>query len=103
MAGTTSSRSPHLRFHAVAVVTGSKACSQVQALKNIRLLSVAAPRLPIVGCDRPHECTCRFNHYNDRRAGPRRTVERIGASPMWSRHERRARRGRRAADYGDDE
>ena len=104
MAGTTgTTRLQARRFHAVSIVAGSKGCAQAQALKNVRLLSTSSPRVPVVGCDRPAECACRFHHYDDRRAGPRRSIERIGAAPPWQKAERRSRRGRRAGDFSEDE
>jgi hypothetical protein len=89
-----------LRFHAVTVVAGANACAQAKALKDIRLLSPEAPRLPIVGCTNPEGCTCRYQHHDDRRAGPRRSGlrnVRVGAGTAEAN--RRRLLGRRDSDY----
>ena len=99
MAGTKPSPL-RLRFHAVAIAPGKVACEQVRALKGARLLSLEAPRLPLVGCSCATECSCRFQHYNDRRGGPRRADERGVPKSAWtSSDRRRGSRGRRDTDY----
>ena len=50
MAGIPGSRPLRLRFHAVAILPGPRACDFVRALKGQRLLSLEAPRLPLIGC-----------------------------------------------------
>jgi hypothetical protein len=94
---------PKLRFHAVSVIGGAHACAAAQALKDVRLLSAEAPRLPMANCEHPATCNCRFQHYSDRRAGPRRDTEIHGSA---SRHvhmpDRRDRRGRRESDFEAD-
>ena len=67
-----------LRYHAVTIVSGPTACTQARAVKDVRLLSLEAPRLPLVGCTNPEGCQCRFQHHDDRRAGPRRSGMRQG-------------------------
>jgi hypothetical protein len=101
MAGTTDTRTPRLRFHAVAVMAGPNACATAARLKGVRLLSAEAPKLPMADCDRQDQCNCRFRHYDDRRAGPRRRVESTGAGAAWTQAERRAKRGRRESDFVD--
>ena len=98
MVGYRGTRSPRLRFHAVTVMPGADACPQACALLGVRVLSADAPRLPIVGCDRPDRCDCRFKHHDDRRAGQRRRVSRT--PPLG---ERRSVQGRRAVDWPDEE
>jgi len=95
-------RPVRLRFHAVTVVAGANACAQAKALKDIRLLSPEAPRLPIVGCTNPAGCTCMYQHHDDRRAGPRRSGlrnVRVGAGTAEAN--RRRLLGRRDSDYED--
>lgn len=55
-----------------------------------------APRLPLSGCD-AGVCTCKYRHFEDRRAGDRRAAE---AMPKGKRLtvNRRAKQGRRADD-----
>jgi hypothetical protein len=91
----------HLRYHAVSVLPGASACSDATALREVRLLSVEAPRLPMAGCDRQDDCTCRFRHHADRRAGPRRGDEANGQAKPWPLAERRVKRGRRETDFVD--
>jgi hypothetical protein len=102
MAGPSGTRPPRLRFHAVTVVPCADACAQALSLGNVRLLSVEAPRLPMAGCDRPHDCDCRFKHHDDRRAGPRRRGHPAGATEPATRLDRRLLRGRRTTDWPED-
>lgn len=97
MAGYTKTSGPRLRFHAVTVVAGGDACPQALALQDVRLLSADAPRLPMRDCDRPERCECRFQHHDDRRAGPRRDVAHGQTTTQLP--DRRKLRGRRATDF----
>lgn len=101
MAGDNGNRPLRLRFHAVTVVAGPNACPQALALKDVRLLSAEAPRLPMANCANPDGCDCRFQHHDDRRAGPRRSLARNGSDQNRPEQERRVRRGRRSTDYLD--
>jgi hypothetical protein len=93
-------RSVRLRFHAVSVVAGANACAQAKALKGIRLLSPEAPRLPIVGCTNPAGCTCKYQHHDDRRAGPRRSgLRNVRRDVGGADANRRRLLGRRDSDY----
>ena len=103
MAGPLNPRPPRLRYHAVSIVSGQDACAQAKALKGVRLLSLSAPRLPIVGCNNPDSCRCKFQHHEDRRAGPRRSGLRASTQETWSTVDNRRRSiGRRESDYTDD-
>ena len=97
MAGIPGSRPLRLRFHAVAILPGPRACDFVRALKGQRLLSLEAPRLPLIGCSCATQCECRFQHFSDRRAGTRRTDERGDTGNVVSPDRRRAP-GRRNTD-----
>jgi hypothetical protein len=88
-----------LRYHCVSVVGGPGACPAVKALASKRLLSVEAPRLPIAGCDRPADCACKFKHYDDRRAGPRRATEGGRPAKVSVNTQRRRMGGRRDSDF----
>ncbi|HWJ07517.1 MAG TPA: hypothetical protein VNS57_17200 [Steroidobacteraceae bacterium] len=100
MAGYTKTPVPRLRFHAVTVIAGEDACVQALALKDVRLLSAEAPRLPMRDCTRPEHCDCRFQHHDDRRAGPRRGAAHAQTTtPLPDTGERRKLRGRRATDF----
>jgi hypothetical protein len=98
------SATPRLRFHAVSVLTNSHSCPAARALKDVRLLSTDAPKLPLADCDNPAACACRFQHHDDRRAGPRRETEiRDAAGRQFRSQDRRDRPGRRDSDFLDDE
>jgi hypothetical protein len=56
------------KFHAVSIKFGPKACSTAREMEGRRFLSSAAPRIPLPECD-SMECSCRFVHHKDRRAG----------------------------------
>ncbi|HET7204685.1 MAG TPA: hypothetical protein VFI92_15100 [Steroidobacteraceae bacterium] len=102
MVGYSETRSPRLRFHAVTVVPGPGACPQAESVRDLRLLSADAPRLPMAGCDRPDQCDCRFKHHDDRRAGQRRRVERSIDPRHAKTPERRSVLGRRGTDWPED-
>jgi hypothetical protein len=99
MAGFIYDRAARMRFHAVTVVAGTNACEQAKALKDVRLLSVDAPRLPMRDCDRQDQCECRFVKHDDRRAGPRRREGVTDVTHTLRGVERRRVRGRRETDF----
>jgi hypothetical protein len=103
MAGQLKPQPHRLRFHAVSIVAGPNACAQVKALTGVRLLSAEAPRLPVIGCTDPSGCRCRFQHHDDRRAGPRRSGLRTSIREDFSAgNNRRRSLGRRDVDYAED-
>lgn len=85
------------RWHAVTVAAGQSACAAAKACKGKRFLSKEAPSLPLEGCDSA-SCHCKYRHFDDRRAAPRRRDEAIGASAPSANAERRKKGGRRAGD-----
>jgi len=88
-----------LKYHCVEVIAPASGCEAARSLKNIRLLSADAPRLPLATCDRAAHCACRYRHFNDRRLGPRRDVEHARLPAGHKGTERREWRGRRDSDY----
>jgi hypothetical protein len=58
-------------YHSVTIAPCPRACAAALALGERRFLSREAPVLPLKKCDRA-ECQCRYQHYDDRRKGPRR-------------------------------
>ena len=91
------SSAPSNPYHSVSILPGAPACGAVCRLAGQRFLSRQAPRLPLPTCD-VKSCGCRFQHYKDRRAGPRRhSGVGIMALPETGK-ERRQSRGRRAED-----
>jgi hypothetical protein len=102
MAAPLKPRPLRLRFHAVSIVAGADACAQAKALKDIRLLSPEAPRLPIVGCTNPEGCTCKYQHHSDRRAGPRRSgLRNVRSGAATAETNRRRLPGRRDSDHDE--
>jgi hypothetical protein len=96
-------------WHAVGVTSaGSPCCRASVSARRIRYLSSEAPPLPLSGCTQPKNCTCKYKHFADRRAGPRRVTdsERFKnalSTPVMARltvAERRRTGGRRATDVG---
>ncbi|HWM29280.1 MAG TPA: hypothetical protein VNQ14_12535 [Woeseiaceae bacterium] len=55
-------------FHAVSIRPGAFACKAARELEGERFLSGTAPRIPLPDCD-ASDCSCRFAHHDDRRAG----------------------------------
>jgi hypothetical protein len=88
-----------LRYHCVEIIAGPGGCKAAVELKKVRLLSADAPRLPLATCDTPGQCDCRYRHYDDRRAGPRRGAETGTGVRPWTQTNRRKARGRRDADF----
>ncbi len=87
-------------WHAIAVVTKTKGCQAVQALNGRRFLSGEAPALPLPNCTLVNDCQCRYQKYDDRRAGLRRDADepslvRTATSVATNK---RLGRGRRASD-----
>jgi hypothetical protein len=90
---------PTARWNAVAIVAATGGCEAARALKGKRFLSTEAPRLPLPQCASPGACRCVYKKYADRRAGPRREVEKTGLQrALTDTGERRSRRGRRSTD-----
>jgi hypothetical protein len=85
------------RWHAVLIVASASACHAAQDCKGKRYLSSEAPRLPLADCD-ASACTCRYRHFDDRRAGPRRAEEAGPDAKKRPASNRRTRKGRRAED-----
>ncbi len=86
-------------FHSVTIVTGPRACAAARALSDRRFLSREAPALPLKACDCAG-CSCRYEHYDDRRKSGRRARD-LGVSiDGYDGGEKRtkAKRGRRKSD-----
>ena len=92
-------RKPASAWHAVCIAPGERACDAARLLAGRRFLSRDAPALPLKNCDNA-ACTCRYEHFDDRRKGARRAGE-IGVTiDGYVANERRApvKRGRRKQD-----
>jgi len=90
-------------YHAVAIRCPTNACAAARDSEGERHLSSRAPLLPLNECDRPDQCECRYQHYEDRRTGSRR-----GSGHGPSIHdkseyvERRLAKGRREEDVPEE-
>ena len=90
-------------FHAVAIFCGKTPCQSAKDNQKKRYLSAEAPLLPLDQCDRPDQCQCRYKHYEDRRAGPRRRIEQgLPGTTDAEREERRNANDRRASSDPDE-
>jgi hypothetical protein len=93
-------------WHAVVVTTGKSCCQASIGARHTRFLSKEAPPLPLAGCTQPKHCLCKYKHFTDRRAGPRRFTdsERFKnalsqpSSVRLTIDDRRGTAGRRATD-----
>ena len=65
------SSQPNTAYHAVSIKFPSNACNAAKDMEGRRFLSSAAPKLPLAGCPNL-DCSCRFVHHKDRRAGKER-------------------------------
>lgn len=54
-------------FRAISVVPGANACAAAKAVAGQRVLSAAAPRLPLADCTQSASCKCRYQKFMDRR------------------------------------
>ena len=91
-------------YHAVSIKFSPKACDAAKELDGKRILSSAAPHIPLPDCD-VVDCQCRFVHFKDRRARvDRRSVfTSSGLSATTGKFEHERRQGDERRDDGDDE
>jgi hypothetical protein len=85
------------RWHAVTIAAPANACAAALACKGRRFLSSEAPKLPLSGCD-GGQCTCKYRHFDDRRAEGRRQADKVAAPAARQQSNRRTTRGRRSSD-----
>jgi hypothetical protein len=85
-------------FQAVAVFRGIPSCEQAKRYADQRFLAKDAPSLPLSACTMPHQCTCKFLKFADRRESQRRLMEVGIGAQLYSGKERRRLRGRRRED-----
>lgn len=79
----------------VIIEPGLIPCKAIHAYEGKRILMDKAPTLPVQGCD-AKQCECRFQRYDDRRVGPRRTKMKAGNQIMAeSNNNKRSRKDRR--------
>lgn len=80
-------------FHAVSIQPGRLCCHEARALQGQRFLSREAPPLPLKNCTCDN-CTCLYQHHDDRRAGPRRARDMGVAIDGWTEVDQRSQQGR---------
>lgn len=92
-------KKPGNTYHAVSILTGPDCCYEARALRGLRFLSREAPQLPLKACGRK-DCTCRYEHHQDRRGAFRRVRDMGVAVDGWQEVEKRntRKRGRRETD-----
>jgi hypothetical protein len=83
-------------YHAVSIEAGAKACPAAKVLKGQRILSSAAPMLPLKECTAP-VCQCRYAHYADRRSAEDRRSQ-FPNPHAHQIYDRRLGSGRRISD-----
>jgi hypothetical protein len=90
-------------YHAVSIRCGKNACQAALDKLGERHLSAEAALLPLDQCDRPDQCECRFQHYDDRRGKSRRRSDQgLSAQTDSERIERRNVKDRRAENIADE-
>jgi hypothetical protein len=84
-------------YRSVSVKPGVKCCSAANDILGKNYLVREAPRLPLVNCTMPANCSCKFKKASDRRDGDRREVGVTETGRWFAGPENRKRRGRRSA------
>ncbi|MEO7206641.1 MAG: hypothetical protein ABI356_09800 [Steroidobacteraceae bacterium] len=59
-------------FRAVEIAPSTTRCAAAMRVMGKSYLLRAAPRLPLLGCTMPLQCSCKFRKSADRREGDRR-------------------------------
>jgi hypothetical protein len=85
-------------FAAVAVLPGPKCCAAVRKLEGSTWLAREAPRLPLIDCQNPADCHCRFHKLADRRIHEQRATYVNWSGLSYSGVEKRRSGGRRKRD-----
>jgi len=86
-------------FHSVSISMDASPCHAIRKYAGQRLLSNEAPILPLRDCDQSN-CSCRFEHFDDRRDPGNRRDRVVAIGRMVSSdssRERRAWKDRRAS------
>jgi hypothetical protein len=87
------------KWHAISIVLQESSCAAAALCRHQRFLSAQVPMLPLRDCDNAAGCPCKFRHFEDRRAGSRRTETAFHAArSQFLINNRRSSGGRRAAD-----
>jgi len=85
-------------YRAVSLVPGIKCCAAAKSAAGKRYLWRETPRLPLVDCAKPTNCSCKLHKTADRRDEDRR-LHGAGEGARWfAGSEQRKRRGRRSTE-----
>ncbi len=85
-------------FRAVEIAPCLMCCkAAIQATGRLYLLR-EAPRLPLMGCTLPTNCSCKFRKNSDRRDSDRRLFGATETNRWFAGHESRQNAGRRSAE-----
>jgi hypothetical protein len=85
-------------YRAVSLVPGIKCCAAAKSAAGKRYLWRETPRLPLVECTMPADCSCKLHKTADRRDEERRLLG-AGVGIRWfAGSEQRKRGGRRSKD-----
>jgi len=91
------------KYHAVSIHCANDSCQAAKDKLGERHLSAEAPLLPLDQCDRPDQCDCRYQHYDDRRGDTRRRSDQgLPAEAEPERVDRRHAKDRRAQNDVED-
>lgn len=86
-------------WHAVSIAAGECVCDSAAKLRDQRVLSSEAPKLPLPTCEYPGSCTCRYRHHADRRSDRRRARDNgLPGRDFMGTERRTTVRGRRSTD-----
>lgn len=88
---------PH-PFQSISIHKGMVCCVTAKKVDGYRFLVKNAPQLPLSECTMPAACKCRYEKYDDRRSGARRSSD-IGLKQvLFAAEEQRRSKGRRKKD-----
>jgi hypothetical protein len=86
-------------YRAVSIVPGIKCCSVAKDVVGKPYLVREAPRLPLMNCTSPANCSCKFKKASDRRDGDRRLLGEADTGRWFAGNENRKRTGRRSTKH----
>lgn len=87
---------PDKDYRAVLIAPGVDCCLAANFSSGERYLLRDAPRLPLAGCTKPAECSCKYNKVHDRRDAERRQMGIWETSRWFAGTEKRTGRNRRS-------
>jgi hypothetical protein len=85
-------------FRAVEIAPSSICCPAAMQVMGRSYLLREAPRLPLMGCTMPIDCSCKFRKNADRRGSDRRFFGATATNRWFAGVDSRTRRGRRSAE-----